>query len=114
MPPEQVTGARIDARTDIYALGCVFFHMIAGVPPFARDADVATMWAQVHDPPPSVRALRPVLDPAFDEVLAKAMAKDPAARHMSAGDLARDALAALVGTRYEGPGISVAAGSGAF
>ena len=52
MAPEQVTGDPGDARTDIYALGCVFFQMFTGKVPYERDTTVATMFAHVNDPPP--------------------------------------------------------------
>ena len=59
MPPEQIKGERADARTDVYALGCLLFHALTGRPPYDRDTEVAKMYAQLHDPPPSVAATRP-------------------------------------------------------
>jgi len=110
MAPEQITGGHVDARADIYGLGCVLFHMLSGEVPFGRDNTAATMWAQVYDPRPSLTAVRDNVHPAFDEVIAKAMAKDPDERYVSAGDFARDAAAALAGARYTGPPTVVARG----
>ena len=53
MPPEQIKGERADARADVYALGCLLFHALTGRPPYDRDTEVAKMYAQLHDPPPS-------------------------------------------------------------
>ena len=87
MSPEQSTGSRdVDARTDIYALGCVAFEMLAGVPPF-RGPNVTAIVAQhLQAPVPSVRELRRELAPAVDDVLWKALAKDPTARYATARD----------------------------
>jgi predicted Ser/Thr protein kinase len=100
MAPEQVTGAHTDARTDIYALGCVFYQMLTGEVPYERDNSVATLYAHVHEPPPRLEGELRQRYPGFALVLEKAMAKDPAERYLSAGDFARDAAAALRGTRY--------------
>ena len=53
MPPEQIKGERADARTDVYALGCLLFNALTGRPPYDRDTEVAKMYAHLHDPPPS-------------------------------------------------------------
>ena len=91
MAPEQVEGRPIDGRADLYALACSAFEMLAGEPPFKRDQSVAVMWAQVSAPTPSLRALRPELPPAVDQVIARAMAKAPGDRYQSCTEFA-DAL----------------------
>ncbi len=110
MAPEQVTGERTDARTDVYALACVFFRMLTGKVPYERDSSVATLFAHVHDPPPALTS--PLCDqyPEFGPVLERAMAKHPSDRYLSAGDFARDAAAALEGARYTSEPSMVAVG----
>ena len=97
MAPEQITGGEIDARTDVYALGCVFFQMLSGKIPYERENSVAKLFAHVHEPPPSIEGALADLYPTFGDVLEKAMAKEPEDRYLSAGDFARDAAAALRG-----------------
>ncbi|MBV8988052.1 MAG: protein kinase [Solirubrobacterales bacterium] len=110
MSPEQVTGGATDARTDIYALGCTFFHMLTGNVPYERENSVATLFAHVHEPPPLLEA--PLADSysTLGAVIEKAMAKDPGERYLSAGDFASDATAALRGMRYTKPATLVATG----
>jgi serine/threonine protein kinase len=95
MAPEQIEGREVDARADLYALGCVVYECLAGSPPYRRDTDVAVLWAHMRDEPPSLRSVRPDLPIAADDVLAKALAKDPGERYESCrafvGDM-RDAL----------------------
>jgi serine/threonine-protein kinase len=95
--PEQIRGERADARADVYALGAVLFHAVTGQVPFPRDSELAKMYAHLNDPAPSVTALAPGAPAGLDVVVATAMAKDPAARYDSAGDLARAAWSALQG-----------------
>jgi YVTN family beta-propeller protein len=92
--PEQIRGERLDARADVYALGCVLYHSLAGVPPYQRESDEATLWAHLNDDPPSLRERAPDVPASFDAVLTRAMAKDPDDRYPSTGDLGRAALAA--------------------
>src|SRR2546423_1784309 len=110
MAPEQITGSRTDARTDIYALGCVFYQMLSGNVPYERDNSVATLFAHVHDDPPPLVGDIADTYPAFGPVLLKAMAKEPDERYLSAGDFARDAAAALHGMRDNAPPTIVATG----
>lgn len=111
--PEQIQGGRVDARADVYALGCVFFHALTGRVPYARDSEPAKLWAHMNEPPPSAREQRPELPEELDRVIARAMAKDPADRYPSAGDLSRAALAAARGAAPAEPERSVATGAAA-
>jgi serine/threonine protein kinase len=90
-PPEQIRGQEIDAHADIYALGCLLYHTLTGQIPYPRASEVQKMMAHASDPPPSPSASG--APPGFDEVVARAMAKEPAARWPTAGALARAALA---------------------
>ena len=94
--PEQITGTGVDGRVDIYALGCVFFEMLAGSAPFERETDLATMAAHLHEPPPSLVALRPDLPPAADPLIAHVLAKDPDQRFSTAAEFVRAARVALL------------------
>ena len=93
--PEQLSGERVDARSDVYSLGCVLFAALTGTPPFARGTVTATMLAHLHDPRPKPSASG--APRAFDRVIARALAKVPADRYPSAGDLGRAAAAAARG-----------------
>ncbi|HUR86968.1 MAG TPA: serine/threonine-protein kinase [Solirubrobacteraceae bacterium] len=93
--PEQLGGGSVDARSDVYSLGCVLHAALTGSAPFPRGTVPATLLAHLHDAPPRPSAAGA---PAhFDRVVARALAKDPADRYPSAGDLGRAALAAARG-----------------
>jgi serine/threonine-protein kinase len=81
-------------RADVYALACVLFECLTGSPPY-RGNDVTLMTAHLTQSIPRASALRPGISVAFDEVIARGMAKDPEERHATAGDLALAAHEAL-------------------
>jgi serine/threonine-protein kinase len=94
--PEVLAGQPFDRRADIYSLGCSMFRMLTGQTPFASSQGLAAvMMAHLQQPPPRVTDFVPTLPAGLDWVIATAMAKDPARRYGSAGDLAAAAAAAL-------------------
>jgi serine/threonine-protein kinase len=101
--PEQIEGKAVDARTDVYALGCVAFQALTGEVPFPKDSDIAKIWAHMNDPPPSLGERVPGLPGDLDAVVGRALAKAPEDRHQSAGAFGRDLVAAAQGTAPEQP-----------
>jgi serine/threonine-protein kinase len=94
--PEVLAGQPFDRRADIYSLGCSLFRMLTGQTPFASSQGLAAvMMAHLQQPPPRVTDYVPTLPAGLDWVIATAMAKDPAQRYATAGDLAAAAAAAL-------------------
>ncbi|HUH01673.1 MAG TPA: serine/threonine-protein kinase [Kofleriaceae bacterium] len=87
MAPEQVRGARCDARTDLYALGCVFFEMLDGEPPFHGDTAVEVARKHLSAGPPAIRSPFEVLPPGVVEVVARLLQKDPPRRFQTAAAL---------------------------
>ena len=112
MSPEHLRGDRTDARSDVYALGCVLCAALTGTAPFPRKTVPATLLAHLHDTPPRPSDT-PGVPAAFDRVLARALAKDPADRYPSAGDLGRAAQAATRGEHVTESERSVARGPAA-
>jgi serine/threonine-protein kinase len=99
--PEQIQGGPLDGRADIYSLGCVLFHCLAGEPPYVRDSEFAVLQAHLADPPPALSSIQPDLPRALDSVLATAMAKDPDARYTTGEALAAAVRQALSGAAGE-------------
>ena len=93
--PEQIQGGAVDGSADVYSLGAVVFHCLAGEPPYVRETEIAVAQAHLADPPPALSTVRTDLR-VLDGVLATAMAKHPEVRYATAGALAgalRGALA---------------------
>src|SRR5664279_3111411 len=93
--PEQIRGEPLDARTDLYALGCVAYECLTGVPPFVRDDQAALLWAHLNDPPAAVSVHKHDLLPA-DPVVAKALSKDPLDRYESCAEFTQSLSDALL------------------
>jgi serine/threonine protein kinase len=111
--PEQISGEPIDARADVYALGCLLFKLLTGEVPFPREGEAARLYAHLNDPPPAPSLYATAVPKALDDVVVRAMAKPPGDRYLSAGDLGRAAQAALSGTGVAIPERTVATGAAA-
>jgi len=97
LSPEQARGEAVDARSDVYAAGCVLFELLCGHPPFVGDSPVAVAYQHVReDPRPPSDSNREVT-PDIDSVVLKALAKNPVNRYQSAGEMRADLLRAAAG-----------------
>ena len=97
MAPEQIEGQDVDGRADAYSLAAMAFEALTGQVPFKRDQEIAVAMAHLKDPVPSAVALRPELASGVDAVLARGLAKDPAARYATCSALVGDLHEALAG-----------------
>jgi serine/threonine protein kinase len=89
--PEQCQGDKaIDARADVYSLTAMFFHMVTGNPPYESNNPMALLMKHVADPIPLLSAVAPDLPAALQKVIDRGMAKSPADRYATTGDMARD------------------------
>ena len=86
--PELIEGHPIDARADVYSLGCVAYETLTGAVPFPKETEAAILWAHMKEKPPRPSAVRPDLPEAVDDAVVTAMAKRPDDRFTAAGDLA--------------------------
>ena len=93
--PEQIESGAVDARADVYALGCVLYECLTGAAPFERDGDLQVIFAHLKEPPPLVTGLRPDLPEGIDAVVQKALAKAPDDRFSTCGELIAAAGEAL-------------------
>ncbi len=94
MAPERFSTGQVGPQADVYSLACVLYECLTGQPPFPVGALSQLISAHLLAAPPRPTAARPGLNPVFDEVIARGMAKEPQARFASAGELAAAASAA--------------------
>jgi serine/threonine-protein kinase len=88
MSPEQISGQKVDGRSDIFSLGAVFYEMLVGRPPFTGDDLNAVLYQVLHGAPPLPSSFIPNLPHGFDRIVARALAKNPDKRYQSVADMA--------------------------
>jgi hypothetical protein len=96
--PEQIQGADLDGRADLYALACVAYECLAGHPPFHGSRDAAALMAHLVTKPPELAALRPDLPQAVSDVIGRGMAKNRDQRPATCAEFAASLGQALAGT----------------
>jgi beta-lactam-binding protein with PASTA domain/predicted Ser/Thr protein kinase len=103
LSPEQARGEAVDARSDVYATGCVLFELLTGEPPFTGDSPVAVAYQHVREDPRKPSQLNPRVSPQLDAIVLKAMAKGAANRYQSAAEMRMDIVRVLSGQRPAAP-----------
>ena len=99
LSPEQARGAQVDARSDIYSTGCLLYELLTGRPPFIGDSPVSVAYQHVREDPIPPSRLNSSVTPVVDQIVLRALAKDPADRYQSADDMRHDLERALRGER---------------
>jgi serine/threonine protein kinase len=96
MSPEQASGGKVGSYTDVYSLGVILYELTTGALPFNGDTAMSIMYQHVNEPPSIPRSINPDLPRAVEQIIEKAMTKDPAGRYPSAQELLADVEAAMV------------------
>lgn len=97
LSPEQARGEAVDARSDVYAAGCVLFELLCGHPPFVGDSPVSVAYQHVREEPPTPSDINRDVTPSIDAIVLKALSKNPLNRYQSAGEMRADLLRAAAG-----------------
>jgi serine/threonine-protein kinase len=97
LSPEQARGESVDARSDVYATGCVLFELLCGQPPFVGDSPVSVAYQHVREDAKAPSLLNRDVPPTVDAVVLKALAKNPLNRYQSAAEMRADMLRAAAG-----------------
>ncbi|GAB4578713.1 MAG: hypothetical protein Fur0022_14490 [Anaerolineales bacterium] len=100
MSPEQIQNTNIDGRCDVYALGVILFQLLAGRPPYQGETPTLTAAAHVMEPIPRLTEIRTDLPHQWDDIIQKALAKDPDDRYPTATALAQDIKEIVSGRWY--------------
>ena len=97
MSPEQGQGHKLDKRSDVYSLGVLLYELVTGRVPYTAETPIATVIKHIHDPLPAPRQINSAIPEPVEQVILRALAKEPADRFPTAGDLA-SALQAAIGS----------------
>jgi serine/threonine protein kinase len=97
LSPEQARGESVDARSDVYAAGCVLFELVIGHPPFVGDSPVSVAYQHVREEPRVPSSVNREVPPEIDAIVLKALSKNPLNRYQSAQEMRADALRAVSG-----------------
>jgi len=105
LSPEQARGEQVDARSDVYAVGCVLYELLTGEPPFTGDSPIAVAYQHVREDPRPPSQVNAAVPATLDSIVLKAMSKNPANRYQTAGEMRTDLVRVLAGQRPAAPSI---------
>jgi serine/threonine-protein kinase len=103
LSPEQARGEQVDARSDVYSVGCVLYEILTGEPPFTGDSPIAVAYQHVREDPKLPSHVHPGVPRELDSVVLKAMAKNPANRYQTAAEMRADLIRVLGGQKPTAP-----------
>lgn len=102
LSPEQARGEVVDARSDLYSAGCLFYELLTGRPPFQGESAVSVAYQHVSETPVPPSQVDPAVPPTLDPLVLKSLAKDPADRYQSANEFKADVERAMAGLPVTG------------
>ena len=103
LSPEQARGEKVDARSDVYSLGCVLYEILTGEPPFVGDSPVAVAYQHVREDPTPPSRRHEGISPELDAVVLKALAKNPDNRYQTAAEMRADLVKVHSGEQPDAP-----------